>query len=99
MNRKIKAFNGVNYAQDAKYAKKHCDQKTLSVLRAFACPVKFRKAEILAKQIETEAIPSVTTRAVVLEIGNALARLRYRVAAIDLLDSLEQDPGVEIIPL
>jgi predicted nucleic acid-binding protein len=74
-------------------------KKTLSVLRAFACPVKFRKAEILAKQIETEAIPSVTTRAVVLEIGNALARLRYRVAAIDLLDSLEQDPGVEIIPL
>lgn len=41
----------------------------------------------------------ITTRAVVLEIGNALARIRYRNAAIELLDSLEEDPNVEIIPL
>jgi len=58
-----------------------------------------QKAEILAKQIETEAIPLITTRAVILEIGNALARLRYRAAVIELLDSLEQDPNVEIISL
>jgi len=58
-----------------------------------------QKAEILSKQIETEAIPLITTRAVILEIGNALARLRYRAAAIELLDSLEEDPNVEIIPL
>jgi len=36
-----------------------------------------QKAEILAKQIETEAIPLITTRAVILEIGNAMARVRY----------------------
>ena len=41
----------------------------------------------------------ITTRAVVLEIGNALSTLRYRAAAIELLDSLEEDPNVEIIPL
>lgn len=58
-----------------------------------------QKAEILAKQIESEAIPLITTRAVVLEIGNALARIRYRAAAIELLDSLEEDPSVEILPL
>ncbi len=58
-----------------------------------------QKAEILSRQIETEAIPLITTRAVILEIGNALAKLRYRAAAIELLDSLEEDLNVEIIPL
>ena len=57
------------------------------------------KAEILAGQIETDAIQMITTRAVILEIGNALARLRYRAAAIELLDSLEEDPNVKIIAL
>jgi predicted nucleic acid-binding protein len=56
-------------------------------------------AEILAEQIETESTQLITTRAVVLEIGNALAKLRYRNAAIELLDSLEEDPNVEIIPI
>lgn len=58
-----------------------------------------QKAEILSRQIETEAIPLITTRAVILEIGNALAKLRYRAAAIELLDSLEEDLNVEIMPL
>jgi len=58
-----------------------------------------QKAEILAKQIETSGNTLITTRAVVLEIGNALSRIRYRNAAIELLDSLEEDPNVEIIPL
>jgi predicted nucleic acid-binding protein len=56
-------------------------------------------AEILAEQIETESTQLITTRAVVLEIGNALSKLRYRNAAIELLDSLEEDPNVEIIPI
>jgi len=56
-----------------------------------------KKAEILARQIETGAIQMITTRAVILEIGNALARLHYRAAAIELLDSLEEDPNVKII--
>ena len=57
------------------------------------------KAKMLARQIENSDTSLVTTRAVVLEIGNALARLRYRSAAIELLDSLEQDESVEIVPL
>src|SRR3990172_3796341 len=56
-------------------------------------------AEILAEQIEAESTQLITTRAVVLEIGNALAKLRYRNVAIELLDSLEEDPNVEIIPI
>ena len=41
----------------------------------------------------------VTTQAVILEIGNALSRQRYRRAAVKLLNSLEADPNVEIVPL
>jgi hypothetical protein len=41
----------------------------------------------------------ITTRAVVLEIGNALARLRYREAAIRLLEAIESDPQVEVVAI
>lgn len=58
-----------------------------------------KEAEKLAKQIETDDIKLVTTRAVMLEIGNALAKIRYREAAIELLDSIEEDLNIEIIPL
>lgn len=53
----------------------------------------------LAEELEASKTRLVTTQAVLLEIGNALARLRYRQAAIQLLIALEQDPTVEIIPL
>jgi predicted nucleic acid-binding protein len=53
----------------------------------------------LAEDLETAQAQMVTTRAVMLEIGNALAQLRYRQAAIELLNALELDPTVEIIPL
>lgn len=33
------------------------------------------------------------------EIGNALAKQRYRRAAIRLLQALEDDPNVEIVPV
>ncbi len=57
------------------------------------------RAEELAVQLEANGARLITSRAVVLEIGNALAKLRYRSAAIQLLDSLEEDPNVEIIPI
>jgi predicted nucleic acid-binding protein len=34
-----------------------------------------------------------------LEIGNALAGLRYRKAAVQSLDAVENDPKIEIIPI
>lgn len=34
-----------------------------------------------------------------LEIGNALAKLRYRTASVQLLTALEIDPNVEIVSL
>jgi predicted nucleic acid-binding protein len=41
----------------------------------------------------------VTTRAVILEIGNSLSRLRYRSRGVALLEFLETDPRVEIVPV
>lgn len=58
-----------------------------------------KQAEIIAEQLEAEGTRLVTTRVVILEIGNALAKFRYRNAVINLLDSLEKDPNVEIIPI
>lgn len=56
-------------------------------------------AIILAEQLERAKIRLITTRAIQLEIGNALSKLRYRGAAVQLLDSLETDPTVEIVAL
>ncbi|MBS1810660.1 MAG: type II toxin-antitoxin system VapC family toxin [Acidobacteria bacterium] len=56
-------------------------------------------AEELADELEIEATQLVTTQAILLEIGNALSKQRYRQAAIKLLTALEQDRHVEIVPL
>lgn len=53
----------------------------------------------IADQMEAAGTRLVTTRAILLEIGNALSRLRYRSAAVRLLEALETDPGVEVVPL
>ncbi|MBV8858882.1 MAG: type II toxin-antitoxin system VapC family toxin [Acidobacteria bacterium] len=53
----------------------------------------------VAELLESEDVSLVTTRAVTLEIGNALSKLKYRAEATELLQSLEDDPAVEIVPL
>ena len=53
----------------------------------------------LSEQLESEGVALITTRAVVIEIGNALSKLRYRKSAIALLESLEADPSIEIVPI
>ena len=57
------------------------------------------RAVELATRIENENRSLVTTRAVVLEICNALSKLRYRTAAIALLDAIEGDPNIEVVTL
>jgi len=58
-----------------------------------------KKAITLAEQLEVAGTRLITTRAIILEIGNALAKIRYRKAAVELLDSLEKDPNIEVIPI
>lgn len=57
------------------------------------------RAVALAEQLELRQTRLITTRAVLLEIGNALSRQRYRPAAIELLAALEHDPQVERVSL
>ncbi|QTA85969.1 type II toxin-antitoxin system VapC family toxin [Desulfonema magnum] len=58
-----------------------------------------RKALELAEKLEAEKTKLITTRPVMLEIGNALSALPYRSSAVALLDALEADPNVGIAPL
>lgn len=58
-----------------------------------------QRAIQLADQSEANRTLLVTTQAILLEIGNALSKQRYRRAAVMLLESLEQDPTVEIVTL
>jgi uncharacterized protein len=57
------------------------------------------RAVELAEQLEALGTRLVTTRAILLEIGNALSKPRYRQAAMQLLAALEADPNVDIVPL
>lgn len=57
------------------------------------------KAVQLADQLETTKTRLVITQPILLEIGNSLAKQRYRTAAIQPLESLEADPNVEIVQL
>lgn len=56
------------------------------------------QAKDLAQDLERLRIRLVTTRAVLLEIGNSFSRSRYKTAVINLLTVLEVDPRVEILP-
>ncbi|HJS25462.1 MAG TPA: PIN domain-containing protein [Pyrinomonadaceae bacterium] len=55
------------------------------------------RAAQLAEELEASDTYFVTTRAILLEIGNALSKLRHRAAAVRLLTALENDPKVEIV--
>ena len=51
----------------------------------------------ISERLEADVARLVTTRAVIIEIGNALAKQTYRSAAIQLIESLEEDPNAEIV--
>ncbi|MBI3850691.1 MAG: type II toxin-antitoxin system VapC family toxin [Verrucomicrobia bacterium] len=58
-----------------------------------------RRATELAVSVEHGKIGVVTTRAVLLEVGSALAKTRVRRDAIRLIDSLQNSTRVEIVPV
>ena len=57
------------------------------------------RAMNLAVSVEHRKIELVTTRAVLLEVGSALAKLRVRRDAIRLIDALQKSTWVETVPL
>ena len=50
-----------------------------------------QKAERLSRYIAQNSVKLVTSRAVCLEIGNALSKLRFRRVAVQFLDALDVD--------
>ena len=57
------------------------------------------KALELAKQVEKSKTRLVTTRAIVVEIGNALSKESTRKSAVELIDSIEGDETITIVPV
>ena len=57
------------------------------------------KAQEISEWIATTKIQTVTTQAVMLEVGNALSKQRYRRIAVSLLSLIESDSDTAIIPL
>jgi predicted nucleic acid-binding protein len=57
------------------------------------------KALELSAAIQASRTRCVTNLAVLLEVGSALSRLRFRAAAVRLIDSLAGAPTVEVVPL
>jgi hypothetical protein len=57
------------------------------------------RAVHLADELKTSGSAIITTHAVLLEIGAALAKVSYREAAVSIIEMLENDADVEIIPL
>ncbi len=58
-----------------------------------------QRAAFLARKIKADKISIITTKAILLEIGNALARLKYRQFGINLLENLAADQNTTIISL
>ena len=56
-------------------------------------------ARELAGKLQEDSTRLITTRAVLLEIGNSLSKLAFRTHAITLLNSLEADPNVELVAM
>ena len=55
------------------------------------------KAKRLSRQIEREGVALVTTRAVLIEIGDAMAEERTRHAGVAILQALEEDMSLTIV--
>jgi predicted nucleic acid-binding protein len=57
------------------------------------------KAVVVAGELQKARTRLITTPAVLLEVGNALSKQRFRSAGVQLLESLHGDATVEIVAL
>jgi len=57
------------------------------------------RAATLAASVQLEIVRIVTTRAVLLEVGSSLSRLRFRAAAVRLLNIMEFSPSLLVMPV
>ncbi|MEN8447135.1 MAG: type II toxin-antitoxin system VapC family toxin [Cyanobacteria bacterium J06555_13] len=66
---------------------------------SFRSDVSHLKAKQIAQLIDQDRILIVTTRAILLEIGNALSKQRFRHQGITLLTALEEEPLVKVVSM
>jgi len=57
------------------------------------------RAIALRDQLKISGTRIVTTKAVLLEIGNGLSKRRYRSTAVQILSAIANDPTVAVVPL
>jgi len=57
------------------------------------------KAITIAEELESSKVRLITSHAVMLEIGNALSKNKYRYAGVQLLRAIEDDPNITIISI
>ena len=57
------------------------------------------KAQELSRWVIDDRVKTITTRAVLLEVGNALSKLRYRQATAQLLEAVGRNAEIEVISL
>ena len=55
-------------------------------------------AKHLSDQIEADGTRLVTSQAIILEIGAALSKSVFRSAAIRLIEAMQSDPLIEVVP-
>lgn len=72
---------------------------SFSIALAIGADAHHAQAMALVTRIFAERPQLVTTRAVLLEIGDSLGRARYRPQAVQALTGLESDPLIQIVPL
>ncbi len=57
----------------------------------------YEKARDLSKQLRADKTPLITTRAILIEIGNSLAKANTRKAAIEMLETIEADETITTV--
>lgn len=56
-------------------------------------------AKHLSDQIEADGTRLVTSQAIILEIGAALSKSVFRPAAVRLIEAMQSDPLIDVIPV
>ncbi len=72
---------------------------SFSLAAAITNDVNHEKAKEISKTLETSRTKIITTQAIVLEIGNALARGKHHPAAGEIIKRLRKEPIISVISL
>jgi len=61
--------------------------------------INHERAKLWSRYIRSRKLKSFTTRGILLEVGNSLSKLAFRASAVSILDAMERDDSLDIIPV